>query len=43
MGLFLQEKYEIFETFKKFKMIVQKEAGCEIKRLWTDQGGEYTY
>lgn len=29
---FLQEKSKAFETFKKFKVLVEKEAGCKIKR-----------
>ncbi|KAM3219163.1 hypothetical protein P3L10_023694 [Capsicum annuum] len=38
---FLREKSEAFETFKKFKVFVENEVGCQIKCLQTDWGGEY--
>ncbi|KAJ9559520.1 hypothetical protein OSB04_004680 [Centaurea solstitialis] len=38
---FLIEKSQAFETFKKFKVLVEKEAGVEIKCLRTDRGGEF--
>jgi hypothetical protein len=39
---FLQDKSSAFEVFKKFKSLVEKESGCEIKCLRTDRGGEFT-
>ncbi|KAL0447542.1 UNVERIFIED_CONTAM: Retrovirus-related Pol polyprotein from transposon TNT 1-94 [Sesamum latifolium] len=39
---FLKHKSEAFETFKKFKIRVEKESGFEIKALRTDRGGEFT-
>ncbi|GJZ60537.1 putative RNA-directed DNA polymerase [Tanacetum coccineum] len=38
---FLTEKSQALETFKKFKALVEKEAGTEIKCLRTDRGGEF--
>ncbi|GKD23282.1 retrovirus-related pol polyprotein from transposon TNT 1-94, partial [Tanacetum coccineum] len=35
------EKSQALETFKKFKALVEKEAGTEIKCLRTDRGGEF--
>ena len=39
---FLKEKSEVFETFKNFKALVEKQSGYEIKALRSDRGGEYT-
>ena len=39
---FLKEKSEEFATFKKFKAFVEKQRGCSIKTIRSDQGGEYT-
>lgn len=39
---FLTEKSAAFETFKKFKVMIEKEAECEIGCLGTDRGGEFT-
>lgn len=39
---FLRNKSEAFDTFRKFKAVVEKESGYEIKALRTDRGGEYT-
>ena len=39
---FLTEKAEAFETFKLFKVSVEKEAKTEIRGLRTDRGGEFT-
>jgi transposase InsO family protein len=39
---FLQEKSNAFETFKKFKALVEKESSCLIQCLRTDRGGEFT-
>ncbi|GKD45673.1 retrovirus-related pol polyprotein from transposon TNT 1-94 [Tanacetum coccineum] len=38
---FLTEKSQALETFKKFKALVEKEAGVEIKCLRSDRGGEF--
>ncbi|GKF79940.1 putative RNA-directed DNA polymerase, partial [Tanacetum coccineum] len=34
-------KSQALETFKKFKALVEKEAGVEIKCLRSDRGGEF--
>lgn len=39
---FLNEKSEAFTTFKKFKIIVEKESGLSICGLRTNRGGEFT-
>ncbi|KAL1352527.1 hypothetical protein AAHE18_06G173600 [Arachis hypogaea] len=39
---FLKQKSEAFEAFKKFKALIEKEGGYEIKALRTDRGGEFT-
>ena len=39
---FLQQKSEVFDCFKSFKVLVEKKSGYFIKVLWTDDGGEYT-
>ena len=36
-----EQKLEIFGAFKKFKAIVEKESGHEIKAMRSDQGGEF--
>ncbi|GJV97012.1 retrovirus-related pol polyprotein from transposon TNT 1-94 [Tanacetum coccineum] len=38
---FLEQKSEVFETFKKFKATVEKTTGQYIKALRSDRGGEY--
>lgn len=38
---FLQHKSEAFTAFQRFKALVEKEAGMQIKILRTDRGGEY--
>ncbi|KAH9332102.1 hypothetical protein KI387_043683, partial [Taxus chinensis] len=35
-------KSEAFETFKKFKVAVEKENGRHIRTLCSNQGGEFT-
>ena len=37
---FLKQKSEAFSTFKKFKVVVEKESGYEIKAMRSDRGGE---
>ncbi|EOY22757.1 Uncharacterized protein TCM_014834 [Theobroma cacao] len=39
---FIQHKSEVFSIFQKFKAKVENESGCRIKKLRTDNGGEYT-
>ncbi|KAM2249678.1 hypothetical protein ACFXTI_004281 [Malus domestica] len=36
------DKSEVFRAFKKFKVVVEKESGCKIKAMRSDQGGEFT-
>ncbi|BBG97487.1 transposable element gene [Prunus dulcis] len=38
---FLKHKSEVFEAFKRWKAMVENETGLKIKRLRTDNGGEY--
>ncbi|GKV31343.1 hypothetical protein SLEP1_g40039 [Rubroshorea leprosula] len=38
---FAKEKSDAFPIFKKFKALVEKQSGCSIKVLRTDQGGEF--
>jgi transposase InsO family protein len=38
---FLEKKSEAFETFKKFKFMVEKMMGKKIQSLRSDRGGEY--
>ena len=42
MGLFFERKSEAFSTFKKFKVLVEKQKCCGIKIIRSDRGGEYT-
>ena len=32
----------MFDCFKEFKALVEKQSGYQIKMLRSDQGGEYT-
>ncbi|XP_026395891.1 uncharacterized protein LOC113290509 [Papaver somniferum] len=38
---FLNAKSEAFSVFKELKVLVEKDAGCLIKTLRSDRGGEY--
>jgi transposase InsO family protein len=38
---FLEKKSEAFETFKKFKVMVEKMTGKNIRSLRLDRGDEY--
>ncbi|WVY97098.1 hypothetical protein V8G54_029249 [Vigna mungo] len=38
---FLKNKSEVFEAFKIWKAMVENETGLKIKRLRSDNGGEY--
>ncbi|KAK8934097.1 hypothetical protein KSP39_PZI014574 [Platanthera zijinensis] len=39
---FLKEKSEVFDKFREFKAMAEKESGQPLKVLRTDRGGEYT-
>jgi transposase InsO family protein len=39
----LKKKDEVFETIKKWKMMIEKQTSKKIKRLRTDNGDEFTY
>jgi len=39
---FLKFKSEVFENFKRFKALVEKQSGCSIVALRSDRGGEFT-
>jgi transposase InsO family protein len=39
---FMRKKSDVFEYFKEFKNMVEKQTGKYIKILRSDQGGEYT-
>lgn len=38
----IEKKSEVFTQFKKFKLHVEKQSECKLKKLRTDGGGEYT-
>ncbi|KAE8713932.1 Detected protein of unknown function [Hibiscus syriacus] len=38
---FLKKKSEVFDTFRKWKAMVENETGMKVKRLRSDNGGEY--
>ena len=38
----LRQKSEVFEAFKKYKRRIEKETGCVIKCLRTNNGKEYS-
>ena len=38
---FMKQKSEVFGHFKKFKAVVEKKMGEQIKKLWSDGGGDY--
>ena len=38
---FLKNKYNVFETSKKWKAMVKAETSLKVKRLRSDNGGEY--
>lgn len=39
---FLKRESEVFDKFKEFKALVEKQSGYHIKSLRSNQGGEYT-
>ena len=38
---FLRQKFDVFQTFKKWKCLVENETSKKIKFLRSDNGGEY--
>lgn len=38
---FIKQKSEVFEKFKMFKAQVERQTGCKIKSMRTDNGGEF--
>ena len=38
----LKRKDQVFECFREWKAMVEKDSGCKLKVLRTDNGGEYT-
>jgi hypothetical protein len=38
---FIRQKYDVFDTFKKWKSLVENETGKRLKCLRLDNGGEY--
>lgn len=38
----LKSKADVFVTFKQWKAMVEKRTGKQMKRLRSDNGGEYT-
>lgn len=38
----MKHKSEVFGIFQKFHAMVERETDCKLKRLRTDNGGEYT-
>lgn len=38
---FMKQKSEVFELFKDFKSFVEKQTGCKVKILRTDNGKEF--
>ena len=38
---FLKNKSDVFETFKKWKVMVETKTGLKVKCLRSDNGGEY--
>ena len=39
---FLKENFDAFNKFKEFKVLVERQSGCNIKILRYDRGGEFT-
>jgi hypothetical protein len=41
LGYCIRQKYDVFDTFKKWKALVENETGKSLKCLRSDNGGEY--
>jgi len=39
---FLSNKSQVFSVFKKFRAFAERQSGCKLKALRSDNGGEYT-
>jgi hypothetical protein len=37
----IRKKYDVFDTFKKWKALVENELGKRLKHLRSNNGGEY--
>ena len=37
----MKQRFETFETFKEFRVEVEKQVGKSLKTFQSDQGGEY--
>ena len=37
----MKENFEVFSAFKKFKALVEKESGHNIRAMGFDRGGEF--
>jgi hypothetical protein len=37
----IRKKYDVFDTFKKWKYLVENEKGKRLKRLSSNNGGDY--
>jgi transposase InsO family protein len=37
----MKQKFEVFNIFRKFKCLVERQSGCLIKVLRRDRGKEY--
>jgi transposase InsO family protein len=38
---FLREKYDVFENFKKFKVLAENQTGRKLKEIRSERGGEF--
>lgn len=38
---YLKTKSEVFDTFRRFKQLIENQSGCKIKKLRTYRGTEY--
>jgi hypothetical protein len=41
MNLFLESKFDVFDTFKIWKAIVETEVSLKLRYSRSDNGGEY--
>lgn len=41
LGVFFKEKFEVFNTFKKFKAYVEEESDCDTQVMRLDRVGEF--
>ena len=37
----MRQKSELFDVFKRLKVMVKNEIGMRVKKLWFDNGWEY--